>query len=67
MACIYSLVLVGLDNIQDALENPFDGLSEDDIRFDAPNALLTHSIVGVHGELCTLLVLLMLADRGMFV
>ena len=34
MAILYSLVLVGLDNIQEGLENPFDGLGIDDIHFD---------------------------------
>ncbi len=34
MAILYSLVLVGLDNIQEGLENPFDGLGIDDIQFD---------------------------------
>ena len=30
----YACVLVGLNNIQDALENPFDGIGEDDVRFE---------------------------------
>jgi predicted membrane chloride channel (bestrophin family) len=47
MAVIYSLVLVGLDNIQDSLENPYDGMSQDDIRFDQPATLLTRTIVDV--------------------
>lgn len=34
VAVIYSLVLVSLDNIQDDLENPFDGLGADDLRLD---------------------------------
>lgn len=34
VAAIYSLVLVSLDNIQDDLENPFDGLGADDLRLD---------------------------------
>jgi predicted membrane chloride channel (bestrophin family) len=34
MAILYTLVLVGLDNIQEGLENPFDGLGIDDIQFD---------------------------------
>lgn len=34
VAVIYSLVLVSLDNIQDHLENPFDGLGADDLRLD---------------------------------
>jgi predicted membrane chloride channel (bestrophin family) len=36
MAMLYSLVLVGLDNIQEGLENPFDGIGIDDVRFDGP-------------------------------
>lgn len=34
VAVLYSLVLVSLDNIQDDLENPFDGLGADDLRLD---------------------------------
>ena len=34
VAAIYSLVLVSLDNIQDHLENPFDGVGSDDLRLD---------------------------------
>ena len=34
VALIYSLVLVSLDNIQDHLENPFDGVGADDLRLD---------------------------------
>ena len=34
VAMIYSLVLVSLDNIQDHLENPFDGVGTDDLRLD---------------------------------
>jgi predicted membrane chloride channel (bestrophin family) len=34
VALIYSLVLVSLDNIQDDLENPFDGVGADDLRLD---------------------------------
>ena len=33
IALIYSLVLVGLDNIQEDLENPYDGIGVDDIDF----------------------------------
>ena len=32
VAALYSVVLVGLDNIQQNLEDPFDGVGEDDIR-----------------------------------
>ncbi|MCP4417775.1 MAG: hypothetical protein GY805_14215 [Chloroflexi bacterium] len=34
LALIYSLVLVSLDNIQDQLENPFDGVGADDLRLN---------------------------------
>jgi predicted membrane chloride channel (bestrophin family) len=34
VAVVYSLVLVSLDNIQDHLENPFDGVGADDLRLD---------------------------------
>jgi len=32
---LFSIVLVGLDNIQDHLENPFDQIGEDDIKIHA--------------------------------
>ncbi len=34
IAVLYSLVLVSLDNIQEALENPYDAIGEDDINLD---------------------------------
>jgi hypothetical protein len=34
VALAFALVLVGLDNVQDGLENPFDGLGVDDVRLD---------------------------------
>ena len=34
VALFYTVVLVSLDNIQDQLENPFDGLGADDLRLD---------------------------------
>lgn len=34
MPVLYSFILVSLDNIQDHLENPFDGVGEDDIHLD---------------------------------
>lgn len=34
VAVLYTLVLVSLDNIQDDLENPFDGVGADDLRLD---------------------------------
>ncbi len=33
VALIDTLVLVGLDNIQEDLENPYDGIGVDDIEF----------------------------------
>lgn len=35
VAVLYSLVLVSLDNLQEHLENPFDGVGADDIELDA--------------------------------
>ena len=35
MPVLFSLVLVGLDNIQEHLENPFDQIGEDDIKINA--------------------------------
>jgi len=34
VAVVYGLVLVSLDNIQEDLENPFDGIGSDDLRLD---------------------------------
>lgn len=34
VAALYSLVLVSLDNIQECLENPYDGVGADDLRLD---------------------------------
>lgn len=34
MPVLYSFILVSLDNIQDHLENPFDGVGEDDVVID---------------------------------
>ena len=34
MPIMYSFVLISLDNIQNHLENPFDQIGEDDIKFD---------------------------------
>ncbi len=34
VAVAYSLVLVSLDNIQEGLENPFDGIGAEDVRLD---------------------------------
>lgn len=47
VALMYSLVLVSLDNIQDHLENPFDGVGADDLRLEVANeyrALLAEEI-----------------------
>jgi predicted membrane chloride channel (bestrophin family) len=35
MPVLFALVLVGLDNIQDHLENPFDLVGEDDVKINA--------------------------------
>jgi len=34
IAILYSLILVSLDNIQEALENPYDAIGEDDVVLD---------------------------------
>ena len=34
VAGLYAFVLVSLDNVQDHLENPFDGIGEDDLRLN---------------------------------
>jgi len=34
IAVLYSLILVSLDNIQEALENPYDAIGEDDVKLD---------------------------------
>lgn len=39
VAIAFAFVLVGLDNIQDALENPFDGIGLDDVNLDAEDDL----------------------------
>jgi predicted membrane chloride channel (bestrophin family) len=46
VAILYSLILVSLDNIQESLENPYDGVGPDDLRLDIADAfagLLTAS------------------------
>jgi hypothetical protein len=40
VAVVFSLVLVSLDNIQDALENPYDTVGEDDIDLDVTGELV---------------------------
>jgi len=44
LAVLFSIVLTALDNTQEVLENPYDGMSPDDIQFYQPTALL-HSHV----------------------
>jgi hypothetical protein len=34
MPILFALILVGLANIQDHLENPFDQIGEDDVAID---------------------------------
>ena len=41
VAVIYSVVLVSLDNIQEALENPYDTLDEDDVDVTLSGGVLT--------------------------
>lgn len=38
VAILYSLILVSLDNIQESLENPYDGVGPDDLRLDIADA-----------------------------
>jgi hypothetical protein len=40
LAVLFAVVLIALDNTQDVLENPYDGLSPDDIQFRHPTAIL---------------------------
>jgi predicted membrane chloride channel (bestrophin family) len=35
VAVLYSMVLLSLDNLQDQLEDPYDGVGDDDIKLDA--------------------------------
>lgn len=46
VAVIYSLVLVSLDNIQDHLENPFDGVGADDLHLDVANEYHALAMLG---------------------
>lgn len=39
VALAFALVLVGLDNVQDGLEDPFDGIGADDVRLDLAGEL----------------------------
>jgi len=43
-ASVYSLVLTILDNIQEDLEDPFDGIGSDDIRLNFPSMLEPNTI-----------------------
>ena len=44
LAVVYSVILTGLNNVQEALENPFDGVGKDDIQFYEPTFVLHTSI-----------------------
>ena len=46
LAIMYGLVLTSLDNIQDDLEDPFDGIGSDDISLEFPNMLSPELIQG---------------------
>lgn len=39
VALAFALVLVGLDNVQDGLEDPFDGIGVDDVKLDVAGEL----------------------------
>ncbi|MCP4359554.1 MAG: hypothetical protein GY796_16210 [Chloroflexi bacterium] len=41
VAIFYSLILVSLDNVQDHLENPFDGIGPDDLRLEIADKYLS--------------------------
>lgn len=41
MPILFALILTGLDNIQSDLENPFDGIGEDDIAIDPDRFIAT--------------------------
>ena len=43
LAVLYGIVLTSLDNIQEDLEDPFDGIGTDDISLDFP-AMLEPSV-----------------------
>ncbi|MEM7589683.1 MAG: hypothetical protein AAF320_05970 [Myxococcota bacterium] len=49
VAVVYSIVLVSLDNIQDHLENPYDGIGLDDLHLNVANeytALISGTSMG---------------------
>jgi predicted membrane chloride channel (bestrophin family) len=41
MPILFALIFTGLSNIQDDLENPFDGIGKDDVAFDPDRYLTT--------------------------
>ena len=47
IAILYSVVLVSLDNIQERLENPYDGVGADDLRLDIADAFT--ALIGNEG------------------
>ncbi|MDQ3481891.1 MAG: bestrophin family protein [Pseudomonadota bacterium] len=49
MPVLFSLILVGLANIQDQLENPFDQIGEDDVAID-PERFAHSLLVGESGQ-----------------
>lgn len=44
LAVLFAIVLTALDNTQDILENPYDGVSPDDIQFRMPTAILYNRV-----------------------
>lgn len=42
---LFALILVGLDTIQDGLEEPFDGLGIDDVQFDQYPRHMTYPVI----------------------
>lgn len=53
VAFLYSFVLVSLDNIQDHLENPYDGIGPDDLRIDIADnyvSILSHPTMVIKEE-----------------
>ena len=41
MPILFALIFTGLSNIQDDLENPFDGIGKDDVAFDPDRYMAT--------------------------
>lgn len=50
LAVLFAVVLIALDNTQDVLENPYDGLSPDDIQFRKPVAILRNRVTRTWSE-----------------